>query len=169
MILQEDEQWWYAVECAVRADGSSPARDFLDLVQKGMWADDPDSESLPDDEQIKDYSRLITVMRHVGKTGEPGRARDVNYLRDGIWEFKVASKRIAFYVTDGKGSLEIRGKIRDRSDSPSPESLAWWFPSFEGTVIRLLNAWPKVDEAADPLDIDEAIEIREEDLGHDRS
>lgn len=167
-ILQEGKDWWYVVECAVRTDGSSPARAFLDLLKEGMWEDDPDVEAIPDDEQIKDYERLVHSMRFVGKNGEPERKDDVNYLRDGIWEFKVASKRLAFCVTDGQGSLEVKGKLASIADSPSPRSPAWWFPAFDGTRIRLLNAWPKVGQTAGQLDIDEAIQIREEDLAHDR-
>lgn len=168
VIVHDDPAYWYEVECAVTASGNSPAREFLDELKEGMWADDPDSQEIPDDEQVKDYHRLINVIRFVATHGEPERARDVEYLRDGIWEFKVARKRLAFYDTDGAGSSVQKPKIRDIEDSPSPASQAWWFPEFD-RVLRLANAWPKVDQKADQLDIDEAVKIREEDLQYDRN
>lgn len=167
IIVQNDDSFWYEVQCAARADGSSPARGFLDELKEGIWADDPDSEEIPDDEQIKDYHRLINAIRYVARNGEPERKDDVKYLRDGIWEFRVASKRLAFFDTHGDGSFSAKPKISNRDDSPSPASDAWWFPEFD-RILRLANAWPKVGEKARELDMDEAVRIREEDLAHDR-
>jgi hypothetical protein len=168
VIVHDDPAFWYSVECAVRTDGSSPARQFLDQLKEGMWADDPDSKQIPDDEQIKDYHRRINVIRFVALNGEPERKHDVEYLRDGVWEFKVASKRLAFYDTDGSGEFAPKPKIQDIANSPSPASTAWWFPQLD-RVLRLANAWPKVGQKADQLDIDQAIQIRKEDLQRDRT
>jgi len=167
VIVHDDAAYWYEVECAVRSDGSSPARQFLDELKKGMWSDDPDSDEIPDDEQIKDYHRLIHVIRYVAAEGEPERARDVEYLRDGIWEFKVARKRLAFYDTDGEGSFVPKPKVRRRDESPSPASPTWWFPTFD-RVLRLANAWPKLGAKAEEVDMNEARDVREEDVSHDR-
>jgi hypothetical protein len=158
---------WYSIECAVRADGSSPAREFLDLLAAGMWESDPDVDKLPDDEQVRDYSRLIDVMLHVAKHGEPRRSGDVQYLHHGIWEFKVFNKRLAFYDTDGVGGYTEKPRIRDIAASPNPDTDHWWFPEMDYT-LRLANSWPKTGELADPLDIEEARLIREEDLRYDK-
>ena len=158
---------WYKIECAVRADGTSPAREFLNLVKTGMWEADPEVHDLPDDEQVRDYHRLINSMRYLATHGEPEHDNDVNDLEDGLWEFKCYTKRLVFYDTDGYGGYEPKLRIQERARSEYPELESWWFPKFDYT-LRLANSWPKVGPVADPLDIQEAIRIREEDLKHDR-
>lgn len=157
----------YVVECAVRADRSEPAKEFLDLLKVGMWKDDPDSDSIPDDEQIQDWAVLLDKIKYLAKQGEPERKDDINYLDDGLWEFKVASKRLAFFDTPGDGSYEAKAKIIDRASSPHEDSWAWWVPDFDD-YIRLANYWPKTEEKAGQFNIEEGRKIREEDLSHDR-
>lgn len=158
---------WHTIEYAVRAGGSEPAKKFLDLLKEGMWEDDPDSESIPDDEQIKDWAKLLDKIRYFASHGEPERKDDVNSLQDGLWEFKVARKRLVFFDTPGDGTYDAKGKVRNRVDSAHPESPMWWVPEFD-EYLRLANYWPKTDQTADPLDIEEGRKIREEDLDHDR-
>lgn len=159
---------WYTIECAVRADGSSPAREFLDLIKTGMWEEDPEVEEVPDDEQIKDYDRLVDIMRYLAREGCPQDPGDINYLGHGLWEFKCYTKRLVFYDTDGHGGYTPKVKLTDPSMSAYPDEESWFFPEMDRT-LRLANAWPKVDQKADPLDIAEARRIREEDLKHDRN
>lgn len=160
--------WHYAVQCAVRADGTVPAGDFLDELAKGVWEPDVDAESLPDDEQITDRYHLLAKIKYLAEKGEPQRKHDVEYLREGIWEFKQGSKRVAFYATDGAGLLDDSAKILDIKDAPYAETPMWWFPEFVGRILRLANAWPKTGQKTPPDMITEATVIREEDLKHDR-
>jgi hypothetical protein len=157
----------YKIECAVRADGTSPAREFLDLLRTGMWDGDPEVEEVPDDEQVRDYHRLVANMSYLARNGEPERQRDIRYLTNGLWEFAVYTKRLVFYDTDGAGAYTPKPRITTRSLSPHPDTDFWWFPDMDYT-LRLANFWPKIGEQADPLDIQEALKIREEDLRHDR-
>lgn len=158
---------WHTIECAVRADGTSPAREFLDLIKTGTWEDDPEVEEIPDDEQVRDYHRLIDSLRYIAVHGEPRRPKDVNYLGFGLWEVKLYTKRLVFYDTNGHGGFLAKAKTKLRQDSNNPDSDMWWFPELDYS-LRLANAWCKTDTKADPLDINEARRIREEDLAHDR-
>lgn|GEM_PF-2329485 len=160
-------QGFHLVECAVREDSSSPAAEFLDHLRQGMWEDDPDSSSLPDDEQVADYYKLLHKMAFLAAHGEPERRGDVNYLHSGIWEFKVARKRLAFYDTDGKGNWSPKGKVEDAKDAEDGAT-HWWFPAMD-KEIRLLNAWPKLGQKAEPSDIELAVTIAREDVRHDES
>ncbi|WP_413656280.1 hypothetical protein [Nocardioides sp. Bht2] len=63
---------------------------------------------------------------------------------------------------------EERGKVLVRVDSAAPHSPMWWFPAFDGQVLRLANAWPKVGQKVERRDVDYAVLIRREDLDHDR-
>lgn len=153
------------VECAVRADGSSPARLFLDQLKEGMWTD-PSVAALPDPEQISDYNRFLNLMRDLARDQAPTRQGDIKYLGYGLWEFRVYTKRLVFYDTPGDGSYSVKAPIRNREMSPFPEEDTWWFPEMD-RVIRLANCWPKVGQKADSKDIQLARAIREEDLAHD--
>lgn len=158
---------YYTVEYARRADGSEPAKEFLDLLKEGMWADDPEADDLPHDEQIEDWHRFLELIRQMATEGEPMRAWDLNYLEEGLWEFKVYNKRLVFYDTPGDGNYTPKAKVRDRRESPEPDSEMWWVPTFDAH-LRLANYWPKVGDRANPLDIEEGRRVREEDLNHDR-
>lgn len=135
-------------------------------LREGAWEEDPASSSVPSDEQVEDHAKFLHKMSFLAEYGEPERRSDVNYLRGGVWEFKVADKRIAFYDTDGCGNWTPKGKIVDIKDSPAPDSPCWWFPEMD-VQLRLLNAWPKVGQRAEPEDIDTAEAIAGEDVSHD--
>ena len=160
-------QGFHLVDCALREDLTSPAAEFLEHLRQGIWEEDPDSTSIPDDEQVTDYYKLLHKMRYVASHGEPERQGDVNYLRSGIWEFKVARKRIAFYDTDGQGNWTPKGKVDDARDAVEGANI-WWFPELD-EELRLLNAWPKLGQKAPPLDIELAVTIAREDVRHDES
>ena len=160
-------EWCHHITCGVRSDGTSPARDFWEKLSQGEWEEDPLSPTIPDDEQVKDRDALRHKMRFLAEQGEPERATDVNLLQNGVWEFKHGNKRIAFADTDGQGGFKPKGKIQERSDSPDPDSPCWWFPEMD-EHLRLLNAWPKVSQRADPEDIHTAETIAKEDREHDQ-
>lgn len=157
---------YHTIECAVRTDGSSPARQFLDELKAGRWNRDQELEEPPDDEQIPDYHRFINDMQYLANHGEPRLRGTVNYLEDGVWEFKCETKRLTFWDVDERGGFSPKAKVLDISNSEYPNSDMWWFPPMD-RMLRLGNCWLKVDEKADPLDIEEAIMIREEDLAYD--
>lgn len=79
--------------------------------------------------------------------------------------FKVASKRIAFYDTDGRGGWTPKPKILDIKDAVEGATI-WWFPELD-EELRLLNAWPKLTQKARQIDIAEAVTIAKEDVKHD--
>lgn len=166
VIVQFDPKFCYEVEIARRADGTHPARHFLDDLAKGELDGDPDTKKVPDDEQIRDYARLIDVIRGIAIHGEPAHRTQVNYLEDGLWEFKHGNKRLAFYDTDGKGR-HIPKPPQDIFTSTNPGSDYFWFPDF-APVLRITNGWVKDDDLAPPDQIKLAKDIREEDLSHDR-
>jgi hypothetical protein len=155
------------VECAVEADGGSPALDFLRALERGMWEPDPDSTGLPDDAQLLDYDKFLNWLQHFSDAGEPMQWNSVNYLRYGIWEFKRASKRVSFYDTPGDGTTNPKEKILDRRTCEYPESDYWWLPNFD-EYVRLGHSFPKTSQKTEEFDIEEAERIREEDLNHDK-
>lgn len=164
---RKPRDWMHHVACAVAADGeTSPAERFLKDLSEGVWEDDPDARELPDDEQMTDHQILRATMRELAENGVPERASQVNYLEHGVWEFKVGVKRLAFVDTDGKGGFIPKPKIRDRSESDYPDDDLWWFPVLD-EHIRLLNAWGKRSQKADPVDIEKARTLGEEDRKHD--
>lgn len=157
---------FHFVECAVREDGTTPAREFLSALKRGAWKDEPGLGEVPFDEQIDDYHALLNKMQYVARNGEPERKADVNYLHSGIWEFKAGNKRLAFYDTDGMGNWEPKTKVGDKNNSPDPSSPCWWFPSMD-SYLRVLNPWLKTSEKAPPEAIDLAVTIAHEDVTQD--
>ena len=97
----------------------------------------------------------------------PRSGGNLNYLHFGIWEFKVARKRIAFYDTDGRGNWTPKGKVADIRDAVEGANI-WWFPALD-EELRLLNAWPKLEEKAPPSEIELAVTIAREDVRHDEA
>jgi hypothetical protein len=158
---------WYDIEYAIRADGSSPARAFLDALKTGNWAPDPDAEKLPDIDQVNDRDQLLTMCMDLATLGVPPHRGAVNFLSDGIWEFKRGSKRMTFFDTRGDGTYSAKNRITDRHRSPYPDDDDWWFfPVFDKT-IRLGHCFPKLGQATEKFDLSEAFAVRREDLSHD--
>lgn len=157
----------YVIECAVCADGTSPALAFLTALGDGMWEPDPETTGLPDDAQIGDHAFILQVCKKMADDGLPLRGSAVNALNDGIWEIRRSTKRLTFYDTDGSGSYTPKPKIRYRADSPDPEDEEfWWFPDFDD-YIRLGHAFGKTSQKTLPKDLDRAETVRREDLQHD--
>jgi hypothetical protein len=154
------------VECAIREDGvTSPAAAFLDQLAEGVWVEDPDLSGLPDDAQIGDHDKLLVWCQILADDGVPPYTHAVNYLENGIWEFKIGAKRLSFYDTPGDGTYEAKHKIRDRDDAKNDDQF-WWFPEFDPDV-RLGHAFPKLQQRTRPEDLRASFQVREEDLRHD--
>lgn len=161
------KELYYEVEIAVRADGSMPARAFLDALKSKMLPNDPDDLQLPSDAQLGDYWHFIRACRHLAEYGEPKYSRQVNHLQDGVWEFKAGAKRISWYDTDGEGGYVAKPRIDDHRNSPNPDSDFWWFPDFDDT-IRLGHSFVKTGRRTSDTDIELLLTTRGEDLDHDR-
>jgi len=157
---------FYVVHCALRSDGSSPARDFLAALATGSWEPDPDAEKLPDDEQVRDLDWFLAEIRYVAQNGDPQRRTAVNALQDGIWEFKRGRKRLTFYDTDGTGSYLVKDRLQDSAEA-DPNSDHWWFPTFD-EFLRLGHAFPKTTQKTPEFDLVMGATVREEDIQHDR-
>ena len=97
-VIYEGE--YFTIECAVRSDGSSPAKDMLDFLASGL-VEIPGFPP-PDDMQVLLLEDFIMFMKDIGEGYRP-RAGALNYLRDGIWELKRDSVRITFFDADGHG------------------------------------------------------------------
>jgi hypothetical protein len=157
------------VECAVRADGTSPAVQFLDALEKGMLSQDPDATELPSDAQISDYDHLLNFCRRFAQSGLPEYKGAVNDLDDGIWEFRIGSKRLTFFDTPGDGTFQAKLRILDRrTSSYANDDSYWWFPRFD-RYIRLGHAFLKKGQRTSQLDLDKSILVRVEDVAHDRA
>lgn len=156
----------------VRADGSRPAEDFLNELRRGEWLSDPDhdeSHPWPDEEQPHDVSMLIAIIRNFADEGKPRGQTQVNFLEDGVWEFKRASKRVTFYDTDGNGSCVTLSRITDiRNAHRGEDDPMWRFPNFE-QQLRLGYCFGKTGPATAPEDLQTSIDVKEEDLAYDRA
>lgn len=154
----------YAVECGVRRDGTSPAWEFLQALASGTWEETLDEDA--PDEQVADYDMFLEFCRRLAEAGLPPGLGQYNYLRDGIWEFKRATKRLTWYDTPGDGTHTPKPKLTDSSESRYPSTPEWAFPDFD-EYIRLGHAFPKVSQKTADIDLDEAERVRGEDLEHD--
>lgn len=91
-----DDDYHEVIECAWRADGSSPGTVFCRSMQQGQWRDDPNFKEPRDLDQVRDWASLLAKIKYLGKHGVPARASDVNFLRDGVWEFKHSNRRLTY-------------------------------------------------------------------------
>jgi len=157
---------WCIVECAVREDGeTSPARTFLEQLGSGSWPGDPDEPDLPSDAQIRDCDKLLAWCQMLADDGVPYYTHAVNYLRDGMWEFKIGAKRLSFFDTTGDGNYTPKPKLDSRPPEVTDEF--WWFPSLD-PYVRLGHAFPKTGQKTKPTDIAETLTVRKEDVSHDK-
>lgn len=152
----------HEVDCAARSDGSAPAGEFLDALKKGRWDGGGTS-----DEQVDDYSWFLNAIRHWANTGEPVYRDAVKVLEDGVWEFRHGNKRLTFYDTDGHGGYTAKRPIRDHAEADAPGSPHWQIPNFD-PLIRLGHAFTKKSQKTYASDLAAAVNVREEDLSHDR-
>ena len=159
----------HEVSCAVLSDGTSPADEVLELMSQGRWEDDPEFADLPPDAQIKQHDLFLVAMEFFADNGVPHNASvTMNALREGIWEFKIAKKRFSFFDTDGMGNKFSPRKCTDREQSVDPEDdLFWHVPDFE-RLIRIGHCFPKLGDKTTEKQIQRTLQVRWEDLNHDR-
>lgn len=134
----------------------------------GTWEEDPNLESIPDDAQIRQTEKLRTGIEWFAEHGYPVTSYcGVNELWDGIWEFKLGQVRISFYDTDGLGGYTPKRRIRDIRDSEYPDGDFWWLPNFDPD-LRVGHCFGKTTQKTEESDIAATLQVREEDLEHDR-
>ncbi len=156
---------FHDVEYAVEADGNLPGWEFMCALRGGTWEPDPDAENIPCDEQIVDAAKFLEMVRVLATEGLPTYQTGVNFLDDGIWEFKVGKKRLSFYDTLGDGTYTAKNRVPDTASAEDDDEF-WWFPRFDRT-IRLGYAFPKMGPKTEIFDLAAAARVREEDLQHD--
>lgn len=156
---------FHDIEYAVGSEGASPAWEFMCALKEGTWEPDPDAATIPCDEQIHDAAKFLEMVRVLALEGVPSYRTGVNFLEDGIWEFKVGRKRLSFYDTPGDGTYDPKNKIRDISEAEDDDEF-WWFPRFDKT-IRLGYAFPKTTQMTENYDLTAVATVRKEDLLHD--
>lgn len=158
----------HIVEHAVCADMTTPSLEAWRAMEQGAWEEDPDLEDVPDDAQIKHSQKFRAGIEFFADYGYPNNSFcTVNALKDGIWEFRLGSKRISFYDTDGRGGWAPKHKVLSINDSAYPDSDFWWIPDMDES-IRLGHCFGKTGQKTDPQDIEETLRVREEDTAHDR-
>ena len=154
------------VECALRADGSSPAFDFWNELQKGVFQDgraafiDPESE-----DQISDFIVLARVLRGLIETGYPIYGRAINDLRRGIWEIKGGEARMPFFDVERESGMHTpksRVAVRWEVD-PNMQVDYWWFPHMDQT-LRMTHGFIKDGDLTPEEEMSKAESIRQEDL-----
>lgn len=159
----------HEIACAVIQDGTSPAGEVLEQFASGQWEEDPDVEGMPDDAQIKDYDLFLAAMEYFTENGVPHSPQvQLNALRHGIWEFKVHRKRFSFFDTDGQGRKFEPMKFHNREECTYPDDENFWHvPDFEQR-IRLGHCFPKLTDRTSERDLRRTLQVRTEDLEHDR-
>ena len=158
----------YQIEAALLADGATaPALTFLSQMRKGQWRDDTAVTKYPDTAQVAYYHKLLSGLKTFAEHDRIPYGGFVNYLTDGIWEFKLGTARLTFYDTAGDGICIAKPKIKDVREVQDPRPDYWWLPRFD-EFIRIGHYWSKDGQRAKPADIDRALQMREEDLAHDR-
>ncbi|MDN4616011.1 hypothetical protein P5G50_16290 [Leifsonia sp. F6_8S_P_1B] len=137
-------------------------------LREGLWypdTDHPDEGPWPDEDQPGDVVKLLSLLRYFARNGEPPYKHSFNDLEDGIWEFKVSSKRFPMFDTDGAGLFSPKLRIGS-IDEAVPGAEYWEFPEFDWNV-RLTHCFPKSSQRTPRKEIDEAHRIRSEDIAHD--
>jgi len=121
-------------------DGTSPAGEFLVTLSRGNWRSDPEHSPPRDPEQIYDYARLLATIEHIGEEGCPQTGTSVNYLEDGIWEFKHGRRRLTYWDTPSDGTFTPKGKIDDRRTIVGPEFCDfWWYPQMDAYLTSIIR------------------------------
>lgn len=156
----------YEISCAVCADGRAPAGEFLDELAEGAWRKGLELGDKKLD-QVDEADRFMALMSRYSSRGELRGEHQINGLGRGIWEFKVSTKRLSFFDTDGAGAFVSRSVFRDRGQADRPQSNIWHIPTLE-FHLRLADGFPKRGQSTPRQPIDWAHRIREEDLTHDK-
>lgn len=154
----------HEVACAVLRDGvTSPVLELLKQLEEGNWPD-PNIEEFPDEYQANTRRRFLAHVEYLANFGEL--EYGFNRLDEGIWEIKVESLRVTFFDTPGDGTFQPKfGEVYDGWDGRR----AIAFPTDLDEFIRVGHYFGKDGQKAPPHDVKRSIEVREEDLAHDRN
>lgn len=151
----------HVVECAVREDQeTSPASDFLDQLEEGKLKLGL-KKSIPKDAQINPYDWIQSALEEFSVEGVFP-SRKYNQLKDGIWEIKHLTIRIAFFDTPGDGTYNPKINYSGQTHWKPPE-----LPAFD-PIVRLSLGFVKPPDNYIDDKIRLAKIIREEDVSHDR-
>lgn len=143
----------FAIESAVRRDGTSPALNMLNQLAQGM-VEIPDFPP-PDSAQSAFLTDMMFFFKEIADGYQP-RQGALNYLTEGIWELKRETIRITFYDTDGSGKFHGHQHKRFLEDSFYP-------------IFRLGHSFVKQSAKTSPEDIYQALQTRKEDIEHDKA
>jgi hypothetical protein len=168
LVISDDPESTHSVaECAVRADLSSPAREFVEAMGQGDWADDPYFTSPPDGDQLHDMAKFLAEVEHIVKWGVPSRMSAINHLQHGVWEIKCGRHRLAYFDTPGDGTYLPKPPVEDGHRLPKHLQTEFWrYPSMD-EVLRVTNGFSKTQQKAPPEQVALAVTIRDEDVQHD--
>lgn len=142
----------FAIECAIRKDGSSPAMRMFDQLANSR-VNIPDVPP-PDTAQPSFLTDLLIFIKEIADGYMP-RSGALNYLTEGIWELKRETIRITFYDTDGSGNFHGHQHMRFLEDQ---------FYS----ILRLGHSFVKQSAKTSEEDIFQAIQTRKEDIDYDK-
>jgi len=154
----------HLIECAVAADGSAPALEFLNQLRKGVRETYP--VDIDSDAQVQAYGIILARCEYLARYGEfaSRNRKHYNQLWDGIWELKHEELRLSFFDTAGDGTY-----------SPKIAESDYWgnaprLPIFD-EFIRLGRGFPKPRTMrwTPEAEIRFALRLREEDLEHDKA
>ncbi|MDP1712406.1 MAG: hypothetical protein Q8K86_08115 [Candidatus Nanopelagicaceae bacterium] len=154
------------VECALRADKTSPAEDFWLSLRANAWPSGCAELVHPDAEAIDEYYKITEMLEHLVKTGTPQYEGASKYLKEGIWEVRHYRVRLPYFDVDENGENIPKAPHDDRR-IVDPDGLDddWWkYPHMDQT-IRLTHGFIKSGDTA-PEQYELAIQIRNEDLEH---
>jgi hypothetical protein len=159
---------WHTVELAVRADGSTcPARTFLNDLKEGMWTEDTGAEGFPDEAQIAHHTKMMAGLNRLAKRDQLINDSFVRPLIDGLWELRLGTARLSFFDTPGDGTHTPKLPVNDIRDVENPRPDYWKIPWFD-EYLRLGHYWSKDGRFTHQEDLNEAHQVREEDLTHDQ-
>jgi hypothetical protein len=151
------------VECAVRSDGSSPAKDFWITLKDGAWPSGYAAYVHPDSDVVDEFYKVLGKLKRLVHTGLPIYEGASRYLMDGVWEIVHSRIRIPYFDVDENGYNSPKAPRTDRAavDSEGIDDL-WKYPDMD-LVLRLTHGFIKHGDSH-PEEYALALQIRTEDL-----
>lgn len=167
VIIPRRAGYEYEVECAQMSDGSEPANEYITKLRSGAWPNGYDEKVDPDSQPAHVIYLMMATLQTMAESGVPNNQTAIKALRDGLWEVRGDTSRMAFFDVDGDGAHASKGRIGDRRDvDPDNKDDFWWFPLLDET-LRLTHGFAKTGDKTEETDIELAQLIRQEDLNND--
>lgn len=167
VIIPRRIEYEYGVECAKMADGTEPANEYIKKLRSGAWPNGYAEKVDPDSRPAHVIYLMMATLQAIAETGVPNNQTAIKALRDGLWEVRGDTSRMAFFDVDGDGVHTSKGRVEDRRDvDPRNEDDFWWFPILDET-LRLTHGFAKTGDKTEETDIELAKQIRREDLEND--